>query len=140
MKPRTFGELFDQAERHEDYWTAGVILEFTESVVREMERQAITRTELATRIGTTPAYVTKILRGKANFTLATMVRLARALDAELRVHLVAAVARRPARQAIAVELGASLGRPARAPRAATAGKRSVAQPVRGGAAERDRRL
>jgi hypothetical protein len=61
MKPRTFGELFTQAEQHEDYWAAGVILEFTESVVREMERQGISRTELAKRIGATPAYVTKIL-------------------------------------------------------------------------------
>lgn len=87
MKPRTFPELFQEAERHEDYWVAGAILEFTEGVVREMERQGITRTELAQRLGATPAYVTKILRGKVNFTLATMVRLARALDAELLVQL-----------------------------------------------------
>lgn len=87
MKPRTFPELFEEAERHEDYWVAGAILEFTEDVVREMERQGVTRTELAQRLGTTPAYVTKILRGKVNFTLATMVRLARALEAELRVQL-----------------------------------------------------
>ena len=87
MKARTFPELFKEAEQHEDYWVAGAILEFTEDVVREMERQGITRTELAQRLGATPAYVTKILRGKVNFTLATMVRLARALDAELQVQL-----------------------------------------------------
>ena len=87
MKSRTFPELFQEAERHEDYWVAGAILEFTEGVVREMERQGISRTELAKRLGATPAYVTKILRGKVNFTLATMVRLARALDAELLVQL-----------------------------------------------------
>ena len=87
MKPRTFPELFRKAEQHEDYWVAGAILEFTEGVVREMERQGITRTKLAQRLGATPAYVTKILRGKVNFTLSTMVRLARALDAELLVQL-----------------------------------------------------
>ena len=87
MKPRTFSELFQQAEQHDDYWVAGVIVEFTESLVREMERQGITRTELARRLGATPAYVTKILRGKVNFTLATMVRLARALGGELHVQL-----------------------------------------------------
>jgi transcriptional regulator with XRE-family HTH domain len=89
MKPRSFAELYREAEQHEDYWLAGPILVFTESVVREMERQGITRTELARRLGTTPAYVTKILRGKVNFTLATMARLARVLGADLQVRLAA---------------------------------------------------
>lgn len=87
MKPKTFPELFREAEEHEDYWIAGAILEFTESVVREMERQGITRTALARKLGVTPAYVTKLLRGKENLTLATMVRLARALNAEVHVQL-----------------------------------------------------
>jgi transcriptional regulator with XRE-family HTH domain len=87
MKPRTFPELFREAEKHDDYWVAGAILAFTESIVREMDRQGISRTELAQRLGATPAYVTKILRGKVNFTLSTMVRLARALDADLNVEL-----------------------------------------------------
>jgi transcriptional regulator with XRE-family HTH domain len=87
MKPKTFSEIYSEAERHEDYWIAGAILEFTESVVREMKRQSVTRTHLAERLGTTPAYVTKILRGRVNFTLATMARLARALDSELQVRL-----------------------------------------------------
>jgi len=87
VKARTFPELYEQAEKHDDYWLAGAILGFTEGVVREMERQDVTRTELAQRLGATPAYVTKILRGKVNFTLATMVRLARALDADLHVQL-----------------------------------------------------
>ena len=87
MKPKNFSELFQEAERHEDYWAAGAIMEFTERLVREMERQGITRVELARRLGASPAYVTKILRGKVNFTLATMVRLARALGTELHVQL-----------------------------------------------------
>jgi transcriptional regulator with XRE-family HTH domain len=87
LKPKSFPELFAEAESHVDYWVAGTILEFTESLVREMERQGVTRSELARRIGATPAYVTKILRGKANFTLETMVRLARALGADLHIRI-----------------------------------------------------
>jgi plasmid maintenance system antidote protein VapI len=96
MKPRSFTELYRQAERHHDYWIAGAILEFTESVVREMARQGLTRTALAERLGATPAYVTKILRGKVNFTLATMVRLSCALGTDLHVHL----GHSPRRQAV----------------------------------------
>ena len=87
MNPKSFSELFQQAEQHDDSWVAGAIVEFTESLVREMKRQGITRTELARRLGASPAYVTKILRGEVNFTLATMVRLARALGGELHVQL-----------------------------------------------------
>lgn len=87
MKAQTFPELLKRAEEHDDYWLAGAILEFTEDVVREMDRQGISRTELARRLGSTPAYVTKILRGKVNFTLATMVKLARALGSEVHVQL-----------------------------------------------------
>lgn len=88
MKAKTFPELFERAEEHDDYWLAGAILEFTEEVVREMDRQGISRTELARRLGSTPAYVTKILRGKVNFTLGTMVKLARALSSEVHVQLI----------------------------------------------------
>jgi transcriptional regulator with XRE-family HTH domain len=97
MKPKSFSELYREAERHPDYWIAGVILEFTESVVREMARQGLTRTALAERLGTTPAYVTKILRGKVNFTLATMARLSHALGTDLHVRLGGRVRRQPVR-------------------------------------------
>jgi hypothetical protein len=97
MKPKSFSELYRDAERHPDYWIAGVILEFTESVVREMARQGLTRTALAERLGTTPAYVTKILRGKVNFTLATMARLSHALGTDLHVRLGGRPRRQPVR-------------------------------------------
>jgi ribosome-binding protein aMBF1 (putative translation factor) len=87
MKPRSFSDLYREAERHQDYWVAGVILEFTECVVQEMARQRLTRTALAERLGATPAYVTKILRGRVNFTLATMVRLSHALGIDLHAKL-----------------------------------------------------
>jgi transcriptional regulator with XRE-family HTH domain len=112
MKPRSFSELYREAERHQDYWIAGAILEFTESVVREMARQGLTRTALAERLGTTPAYVTKILRGKVNFTLATMVRLSQALGADLHVRL-GGRPRRPPMPAAAEPLRSELARETR---------------------------
>jgi transcriptional regulator with XRE-family HTH domain len=119
-KPRTFSELFEEAERHEDYWLAGAILSFTESVVREMERQGMTRTELAQRLGATPAYVTKILRGKVNFTLATMMRLARALGAGLSIELTGRTVS-PALQSAAAARVASPRKAARAAKTVRAG-------------------
>ncbi|MCB1234477.1 MAG: helix-turn-helix transcriptional regulator [Verrucomicrobiae bacterium] len=52
-----------------------------------MKEQEVTKSELARRIGTSPAYVTKILRGETNFTLDTMVKIAHALNCRLQTHL-----------------------------------------------------
>jgi transcriptional regulator with XRE-family HTH domain len=52
-----------------------------------MALRKISRAELAQAIGTSQPYVTKILKGNVNFTLATMTKLAHAMGATLRIHL-----------------------------------------------------
>lgn len=81
-----FGTLFDEAEKRTEFWEEDAIIGFTEDVCLAMEQAGVSRAELARRLGTSQAYVTKVLRGNANFTIKTMVRLAAALDSELRVH------------------------------------------------------
>ena len=68
-----------------DYELANVEMDFTDSLEALMQRRGVNKSELARRIGTSPAYITKILRGSTNFTLETMVKLVRALDGELHV-------------------------------------------------------
>jgi transcriptional regulator with XRE-family HTH domain len=53
-----------------------------------MGEQGVSRAELARRLGTSQAYVTKVLRGNVNFTLAALVKLARAVGGEVRLSLV----------------------------------------------------
>ncbi len=84
---RSFKQLFEEARQHDDYWTEGVIVEFTEELARWMKDKKVSRSDLAVRIGHSPAYVTKVLRGNANFTAATMAKLAKAVGAEVRIHL-----------------------------------------------------
>lgn len=85
---RGFADLFREAESHSDFWEEQAIITFTEDMCLAMERVGISKAELARRLGTSQAYVTKILRGNANFTLRTMARIALALDSELHTHLV----------------------------------------------------
>jgi transcriptional regulator with XRE-family HTH domain len=68
-----------------DYELANVEMDFTDSLEALMQRRGINKSELARRIETSPAYITKILRGSTNFTLETMVKLVRALEGELHV-------------------------------------------------------
>jgi transcriptional regulator with XRE-family HTH domain len=84
MKAKSFTDLSREAERHDDYRVAGLVTEFTECLSRRMEEHGVSRTELARRLGTSQAYVTKVLRGNVNFTLATLVKLALAVGAEVR--------------------------------------------------------
>lgn len=87
MAEKTFRGLMDQARQSDAYWSARAVYEFTEDVVRLMEQRGLTKSELAARLGCSPAYVTKILRGNANFTVDSMVRLARAVDGCLTLHV-----------------------------------------------------
>ena len=76
-----------RAKDNLEYWVEGAILDFTEEIVSLMEERDVSRAELARRMEASPAYVTKVLAGDTNFTMASMVKIARALDAEVRIQL-----------------------------------------------------
>jgi transcriptional regulator with XRE-family HTH domain len=82
-----YRDMFEDAQSSVDGWIDDPIVEFTEDLSRLMKEQNVSRAELAKRIGTSRAYVTKLLGGNANFTLATMVKLAFALDGAVHVHI-----------------------------------------------------
>jgi transcriptional regulator with XRE-family HTH domain len=87
MKKKSFKELIDEAKGRDTYWTASMILDFTEGLHKIMEANGVTRSDLARRLGVSPAYITKVLRGNVNFTVDSMVRLARAAGGEVSIHI-----------------------------------------------------
>lgn len=89
MVSKRFQKLLEQARQGDDYWIAAAQVEFTEQLHELMQRRRATKSELARRIGSSPAYVTKVMRGSTNFTLASMVRLVRALGGHLQFRVCA---------------------------------------------------
>ncbi len=87
MSIKKYADLFAKVEASEEYLNEMAIIDFTEDIIATMERQQVSRSDLAKRLGTSQAYVTKVLRGNVNFTLGTMTRLAHALGAVVRVHV-----------------------------------------------------
>ncbi|MBU1206171.1 MAG: helix-turn-helix transcriptional regulator [Proteobacteria bacterium] len=87
MKRKSFNKLYAEAQKRESYWVAEAILDFTDNIYRLMEQKKISKADLAKVLHVSPAYVTKILRGNVNFTLETMVRLARAVGGMLHTHV-----------------------------------------------------
>lgn len=78
-------------ETHE-YRAEGASIEFTNAMLTRMRQLDVSRSELAARIGVTPAYISKISRGDTNFSLETMVKIANALESDFRCHLEPAAA------------------------------------------------
>lgn len=89
MASTRFKNLVRKARESDDYWISEAQIDFTEGLHDLMERRKISKSELARNIDASPAYVTKILRGTTNFTLASMVRLVRALNGRLHVRVCA---------------------------------------------------
>jgi plasmid maintenance system antidote protein VapI len=82
-----FQKVIERSKERERFWVETAILEFTEEMAARMEELGVTNSQMADRLKVNPAYVTKLLRGNNNFTIETMVKISRALDSELRVHL-----------------------------------------------------
>jgi antitoxin component HigA of HigAB toxin-antitoxin module len=82
-----YRDFIARAEASPEYWNAVAAYEFVRELERRMEEQGVSRAELARRLGSSKAYVTKVLSADANFTLATMNRLAMALGGEVHIRI-----------------------------------------------------
>ncbi len=82
---KSFKSLIETAKQRNSYWFETAKLEFSVELNRMFKRSGITQAELAHKIDSSPAYVTKVFRGDTNFTIETMVKLASAVDGELHI-------------------------------------------------------
>ncbi|HXU33217.1 MAG TPA: helix-turn-helix transcriptional regulator [Thermoanaerobaculia bacterium] len=98
-----FQKMVAEAEATPDFWAEGAILEFTEALWARMEEEKVSRAELARRLGTSKAYVTKVLGGNANFTLHSLAKLALAVGGKVRIGIepIAPKGRKPRPQKLA---------------------------------------
>lgn len=86
-KYKNFEQIWYELESSDGFEAEKKILEFTTKLYQLMKKRNITKKELSERLNTSQAYITKIFRGNANFTIQTMTRLARALDGDLHIQV-----------------------------------------------------
>ncbi|MEW6563306.1 MAG: helix-turn-helix transcriptional regulator [Pseudomonadota bacterium] len=84
---KTFSEMLATAKQDDAYWVEAAKLDFALELTRQMKLQGVNNAELARRLGTSAAYVTKLLRGDGNLTIETMVKAGRTLDCDFHTHL-----------------------------------------------------
>ena len=85
------GLIYELAQQKKDslvYRTERIILELNEKICKIMEEKHISRTDLANRLNTPNAYITKILNGLPNLTIVTLEKIALALEIELKIDFV----------------------------------------------------
>jgi transcriptional regulator with XRE-family HTH domain len=78
-------EFATRIEQTETFDMEAAKLDVSEHVFLMMERQGVSKAKLAQRMGKSRAYVTRMLQGNANFTLESLVKIARALDCRLDI-------------------------------------------------------
>lgn len=83
----TAADYFREADKSLDFEVESAKLGITEELLEIMEGQKISRSELARRMNVKPARITSLLRGSNNFTLETLIRAARSVNASLKLHL-----------------------------------------------------
>jgi len=84
----TFDEHTTQARQHPAYWSYLTTLEFTDNLIAEMDAQGVSGAELARRMRTSRAWVSRVLAGECNLTTATMGKLAFALGMRVTTQIV----------------------------------------------------
>lgn len=70
-----------------DFLYEQLLIDVNECILAAMEREGVRRSDLANRLGTSRAYVTKLLSGPENLTLRTLVRLAHVLGSRVEFSL-----------------------------------------------------
>ena len=80
--------FLEKARQSDSYWVEQAKLDF--AVLLEQRRRAasMSLSELAKKIGTSAAYISKIFRGDSNLTIESMVKLARATGGQLDIRIV----------------------------------------------------
>lgn len=87
MSQTSFQDLFKRARQSDAYWAERARLEFVAGLTRLSKTHQLSKSDIAKAIDTSPAYITKVFRADGNFTIESMVKLARAVKGQLRISI-----------------------------------------------------
>lgn len=78
-------ELLRDKEIKKEYEALGPEYELIQMIIAERINKGLTQAELARKLGTKQSAISRLERGEANPSLSFLRKLAKALDAELRI-------------------------------------------------------
>lgn len=78
----------EKAKESDGYWVERTKLDFSLGLEKQRRVARMSYADIARKIGSSAAYVTKVFRGDANMTIESMVKLARATGGQLHIQIV----------------------------------------------------
>jgi transcriptional regulator with XRE-family HTH domain len=84
---QSFADMFHELEQAGELYVEWAKIDVAEQISLAMRRRDVNKARLAGLLGKSRAYVTQILQGDANFTIESLVKIARALECELELKL-----------------------------------------------------
>lgn len=85
-KAQTCLDLFERIKEDEDFLLEELRLYILEEIITAMESKNINRAELARRLNTSRAYVTKLFNTSVNLTLRSIIKITQAIGVKISVH------------------------------------------------------
>jgi transcriptional regulator with XRE-family HTH domain len=79
--------MLETAQQSDSYWVEQAKLDFALALEQRRRAANMTGADIAEKIGTSAAYISKVFRGDSNYTIETMVKLARATGGQLDIRL-----------------------------------------------------
>lgn len=80
-------ELVHRLQATPEYSLEEVLFEINEQICELMESQGVTKAELASRLGASRAWITKLLKVNRNITVKSLVLVANALDSTIEMQV-----------------------------------------------------
>lgn len=80
-------KLKQKIHSSEAYWFESAKLEFVRILNQRVRRMGMKNKDLAAQIDSSPAYISKVMRGDENLTIESMVKLVRATGGHLHFHI-----------------------------------------------------
>lgn len=74
-------------EQDPSYWAEHIKLDFAYALDRMLRQRGMTRSAMASALDSTPAYITKVMRGDTNLTIETMAKLALSVGGRVHIHI-----------------------------------------------------
>ena len=73
----------DEAKQTDAYWVESAKLEFALALEQQRRAAGLSYADLAKKMGTSAAYISKVFRGDTNLTIESMVKLALATGGQM---------------------------------------------------------
>lgn len=87
MSMNVLDRIKSRVRSSEAYWFESAKLEFVKVLNQRVRKLDFKNKDLAEKIETSPAYISKVMRGDENLTIETMVKLVRATGGNLHFHI-----------------------------------------------------